>query len=143
MTYREMREVFRHLAQLDGRYSVTDALQVGTGEWTVGVMARHKYAYRFTDLATFERTFPHLALVYAEPRLYALAEARLSWLQVLYLLGWAEQAQPQVRVQGLLRNAEGGYELVVATEVVTAARRGRSGLRLLHTLDDAERLLTA
>lgn len=143
MTYREMRALFRHLAQLDGRYSVTDALQVGAGEWTVGVMARHKYAYRFTDLATFERAFPHLMLVYTEPRLYAPAEAQLSWLQVLYLLGWAEQARPQVRVQGLLRNAEGGYELVVATEAPPTARRGRSGLRLLHTLDDAERLIAA
>lgn len=94
MTYREMRELFRQLAQLDGRYSVTDALQVVADRWAVGVMVRHKYAYRFTDLATFEHKFPHLLLVYTDPLLYAPAEAQLSWLQVLYLLGWIERAPP-------------------------------------------------
>ena len=145
MTYLEIRELFRQLAQLDRPYRVTDAIEVDAEGWSVGVMVRQRYAYRFSDLATFERTFPHLALVYTAPQLYAPAEAALNWLQVLYLLCWIEQVQPWLRVQGLLRNAAGGYEVAVATTVerATPGRRARSGVYLLHTLEEAERLLAA
>lgn len=143
MSYPEIRALFRQLAQLDGPYRVTDAIQIDADVWSVGVMVRQRYAYRFCDRATFERSYPHLGLVYTAPQLYGPAEAALSWPQVLYLLGWIERAQPRMRVQWLLRNAAGGCEVAVATamatvERATPGRRARSGVYLPHTLEEAD-----
>ncbi len=143
MTYKQMRELFRQLAQLNGRYSVTDAFRDGADVWAVGVMVRRKYAYRFTDLGIFEQKFPHLLSVYEEPRLYAPDTASLSWLQALYILGWAERAYPRVQIHGLLQNGEGLFEVAVSRMAPGVEQGRRSGLHLLHSLDQAERLLAA
>ena len=143
MLYHEMREVFRYLYERTERYSVTAALCDEANRWTVMVADEWGAGYRLASFAAFERRFPHLMLKTERPAYYGSADACMSWWQVMLSMGRIERRYPDIRVRGLLQNSVGRFDLAVVKEVPAAERASRSGVYLVGSYDDVERILAA
>ena len=143
MLYGEMREIFRYLNTLPGHYSVTAALCDEANNWTVEIADECGAGYHLASFAVFEQRFPHLMLKTRRPVYWGSDEATLQWWQVLLSLGYIERRYPGMRVRGTLQNAVGCFDLAVVREPGSSGQGRRSGVYLLTSFDDVERVLAA